>query len=76
MPNNNSVSLIIRNSSDLDEGLNMNMDFFDDGEWRTQTFEFTLPAAFSRNNVVIDIHFCIMPTGSWWLDNISLDRVN
>ncbi len=77
LPNNNSVSLIIRNAGgDLDEWLYMDVDFFDDGQWRNNIFEFTLPSEFSNNNIDIDIHFCIAPTGYWWLDNISMERVN
>lgn len=76
LPDNNSVSLIIRNSSDLDEWLYMDVDFYDDGEWRNHTFEFTLPSQFATNNIDIDVHFCIAPTGSWWLDNMSIERVD
>lgn len=38
----------------------MDVGFFDDGQWRTDTFKITFPAEFVGENVVLDIHFCVV----------------
>tara|TARA_B110000902_G_C14213703_1_gene552324 strand:+ start:191 stop:1318 length:1128 start_codon:yes stop_codon:yes gene_type:complete len=74
---NPEVDLIIRNSNfELNERYNINLDFLDDGLWRTNDFEFTLPSEFANNNIHIIIAFCNMSIGNYWLDNISVERVN
>ncbi|PWG04573.1 carboxypeptidase-like regulatory domain-containing protein [Polaribacter aquimarinus] len=75
LSNNNSVSIVIRNFSDLDKRWYLGFDFIDDGQWRKSITEFTLPNQFTNNNIDFIIHFCINPTGYWWLDNVSIDRI-
>ncbi len=75
--NNSGVNLIIRNSNlNLNEWHTMNLDFLDDGQWRSKSFEFTLPSEFEDNNINFTINFCNALIGNYWLDNISVERVD
>lgn len=75
--NNAGANLIIRNSNfNLDEWHTINLDFLDDGQWRSKSFEFTLPSEFEDNNINLTINFCNALIGNYWLDNIFVERVD
>ena len=71
---NESISLVLRNPT-IDLWLYIPIEFNTIGEWHELSYEFGLPDDIGNNDINMDIHFCIQGVKSWWIDDLTLDRV-
>ena len=47
-----------------------------DGLWYTFTSNFTIPTDAGSTNPEISFHFCRQGIADWWIDNISITKIN
>jgi len=72
---NENMDLVLRNAT-LDLWLIVPIPFEASQGWEELTFEFGLPDDIGNNDVIVDFHFCIPGVRTWWLDNITIERVD